>query len=155
VEGKVSRWVKDVEELSIIAKDEPQLALSAFSKALCHRWTFIMRTIPDIDHLFEPLEHVNNHKLIPALTGREVSEVDRQMLSLPVRLGGMGILNPMETASREYAASTAITEKLKMLIEVAKSMNSLKKHTLELKAADVQNNFTDSQARHFKLAQEK
>ena len=114
--GKVSKWVQDVEELSLIAKDEPQLALAAFTKALCHRWTFVQRTIPNIEHLFDPLEHAIHHKLIPALTGREVSDLERKMLSLPVRMGGMGILNPAETANREYSASIAITGKLKELI---------------------------------------
>ena len=46
VSTKVAKWVKDVEELSTIATDEPQAALSAFTKALCHRWTFVQRTIP-------------------------------------------------------------------------------------------------------------
>ena len=167
----MSKRVQDVEELSLIAKDEPQLALAAFTKALCHRWTFVQRTIPNIEHLFDPLEHAIHHKLIPALTGREVSDLERKMLSLPVRMGGMGILNPAETANREYSASIAITGKLKELIinqemtlkeydqkmvnEVSKSISSLKEEALKVKAAEIKANLDDNKARLFQLAQEK
>ena len=57
VKKKVEKWVKDLEELSEIALDEPQAALSGFTKALCHRWTFVMRTIQDTKELFIPLEN--------------------------------------------------------------------------------------------------
>ena len=40
VQDKVSKWVKDVEELTLIGEDDPQLAYSSFTKALSHRWTF-------------------------------------------------------------------------------------------------------------------
>ena len=56
VKQKVKNWVEDVVQLSSIAKDEPQLAYSAFTKALCMRWSFMQRTIPNIAHLFQPLE---------------------------------------------------------------------------------------------------
>ena len=39
--------------------------------------------------------------LIPALTGREsVSDIERDLFSIPTRLGGLGIIKPMETAER-------------------------------------------------------
>ena len=31
---KVSKWIQDIEELSEIAKEEPQLAYSCFTKAV-------------------------------------------------------------------------------------------------------------------------
>ena len=34
---KVEKWVKDLQELSEIALDESQAALSGFTKALCHQ----------------------------------------------------------------------------------------------------------------------
>ena len=40
----------------------------------------------------------------------------RQILSLPVRYGGLGIANPTETADREYEASRYVTEDLVTLI---------------------------------------
>ena len=40
VSTKVNKWVADIEELADIASEEPQSALSAFTKSICHRWTY-------------------------------------------------------------------------------------------------------------------
>ena len=45
-----------------------------------------------------------------------MSDIERQILSLPVRFGGLGLANPTETAHREYEASCIITEDLVHLI---------------------------------------
>ena len=37
VKAKIDKWMEDVDQLSLIAKDEPQIALSAYTKALCMR----------------------------------------------------------------------------------------------------------------------
>ena len=108
VKKKVEKWVKDVEELSEIALDEPQAALSAFTKALCHRWTFVMRTIQGTSELFIPLEMSIREKFIPA--------IHRRMFALPVRFGGLGIVNPVEIAEREFQTSLRITEDLVSLV---------------------------------------
>ena len=113
---KVDNWIKDVEQLSDIAKEEPQLALCAFTKALCMRWCFLQRTIANISHLFQPLEDVLREKFIPAIVGRKVSDLERRILALPVRFGGIGLLNPIETADLEYQTSIKITAILKGMI---------------------------------------
>ena len=111
----MSRWVKDVEELALIAKDEPQLAYSAYTKGLSHRWTYVQRTISDISQLFKPLEAAISQKFIPAMLGREISETYRDIIALPLRLGGLGIANPVTTSEAEYRASTAISSQLFLL----------------------------------------
>ena len=116
VKKKVDKWVKDLEELSELAVEEPQAALSGFSKALCHRWTFVMRTIQDTKELLIPLEKCIRDKFIPAVVGRHVSDVHRRMFALPVRYGGLGIVNPVESSQREYEASIKVTEELVGLI---------------------------------------
>ena len=115
VRNKISKWVEDVEELSIIAKEEPQAVYSCFTKAISHRWTYVQRTIPDIEHLFRPLEDSIKEKLIPALIGRNVSDIERRILALPVRLGGLGISDPT-TSTDQFTASTYITENLTRII---------------------------------------
>ena len=74
VQEKVRRWVQDVAQLAQLAEEEPQLAYAAYTKGLCHRWKYVQRTIPDISHLFAPLETEIRRSLIPALTGRPVSQ---------------------------------------------------------------------------------
>ena len=116
VSKKVDNWVKDVENLAKIAQDEPQTAFCAFNTALSHRWTFLQRTISGISQLFQPLENVIREKLIPAFIGREVSDLERRIISLPYRFGGMGIQNPINTADREYFTSSEVTRELTNLI---------------------------------------
>ena len=96
-------------QLAEIARDEPQVALSAFNTGLSQRWKFVQRTIPEISHLFEPLESAIRNELIPALCGREISDLERRIFSLPCQNGGLGILNPTATAEREYCISVTIT----------------------------------------------
>ena len=116
VKKKITSWVKDVEELSVVAKEEPQIAYSAFTKGLSSRWCYIQRTIEGISELFKPLEDAISKSLIPAILGREVSAVERDMLALPLRYGGLGIQNPEKTSDREYVASKKITKQLTELI---------------------------------------
>ena len=112
VSSKIEKWIKDVEELSSIARDEPQAALTAYTKVLCHWWTFVQRTIGDIHHLFTQLEEVIKEKFIPAIIGRKISCLERRILSLPVRYGGLGITNPVKAAEREYEMSIDVTKNL-------------------------------------------
>ena len=116
IEDKVSKWVKDVEEMSDIAKEEPQAALTAFNTGLSQRWNFVQRTVAGIGDLFQPLEEVIRQKLIPALCGRQVSDIERRLLALPYRLGGLGIRNPVKSAAAAYEASVKITKPLTDLI---------------------------------------
>ena len=116
VSSKVKKWVEDIEMLADIAAEEPQAALSAYTKSICHRWTYIQRTISGCGMLFKPLENCIRNTLIPAILGRPVSDLERCILSLPVRFGGLGISDPAENADREYAASKRITKNLSDLI---------------------------------------
>mgnify|MGYP001800002814 CR=1 FL=1 len=47
-----------------------------------------MRTLPDIENLLEPLERAIFGLLIPSLTEYTCSRVGRDLMALPVRLGG-------------------------------------------------------------------
>ena len=116
INKKVSNWIKDVLQLSEIAKDEPQFAHSAFTKALCMRWSFLQRTIPDVSTHFVSLEEAIREKHIPAIIGRKVTDKERRAIAQPVRHGGLGILNPVETADWEFHASVRITRNLVDLI---------------------------------------
>ena len=116
VNRKIEKWIQDIEDLAKIAKDEPQLAYAAFIKALSSRWSFLQRTISGISHLFQPLEDVVKDKFIPESIGRKVSDIERQILALPVRYGGIGIQNPTKTSDIAYDASKRITETLTSII---------------------------------------
>ena len=116
VSKKVENWVNDVENLTVIAKDEPQAAFSAFNIALSRRWPFIQRTISGISELFQPLEDVIREKFITAIVGKHISDIERRMFALPYRHGGLGIQNPVSTADREYSTSIEVTRDLTDMI---------------------------------------
>ena len=77
-----------------------------------HRWTYLLRTLPDIQDLLEPLEDAISHMLIPAITERKCNQLDRNTLALPVRMGGLGLGNPSLEARREYASSVKVAKPL-------------------------------------------
>ena len=54
--------------------------------------------MPGISEMFKPLEDCIGEKLIPTIMGRAVcSNLQRDVLSLPARLGGLSINYPTES----------------------------------------------------------
>ena len=103
--------------LSKIAETYPHAAYTAFTRAIVCKWQYLMRTIDGIGNMFQPLENAISANLIPALTGRgPCSSVERTILSLPTRHGGLNLVNPVEVADIHYNASLKITEPLKKMI---------------------------------------
>ena len=111
-------WVEDIKILASIAKDDPQSAFAAMAMVfpIQHPWRYIQRTVPNISALFKDLENEIHHRLLPAIVGREISSEERDIIALPARYGGMGILKPEEWSDFEFEASKKVTEKLKALI---------------------------------------
>ena len=116
INEKIDKWIEDIKELANIGKDEPQLAYAAYNKSLCMRWNFIQRTIPNIELHFERVEEAIKEIFIPSIIGRKVSDIERQIIALPTRYGGLGILNPVETSKIEYETSIRVTKHLTELI---------------------------------------
>ena len=44
--------------------------------------------------------------------GKPISDLERALFALPVRLGGLGICNPQALADSEFAASVKVTRPL-------------------------------------------
>ena len=64
--------------------------------------------------MLQPLDDFLDQKFIPAITeGHILSEDDRKLISLPVRLGGLGIPIYRETCEREFSNSKRMTETLR------------------------------------------
>ena len=95
VRKKVETWTNEIKRLAQVATSQPHAAFAAFTHGLSSRWSYLTRTIPDIQDLLLPLEKEIHQTFIPAITGRPpCSELERDLLSLPARLGGMGLTNP-------------------------------------------------------------
>ena len=108
--SKVKEWVNEVTALAEFATSQPQASYTAFTFGIRHRWTYFMRTLPDIEELLEPLEHAISDVLIPSLTEHNCSPTERELLALPVRVGGLGLTNPSASArAAEYLASVKVS----------------------------------------------
>ena len=116
VSEKVESWSYCVGLLSDIAKVHPHAAYAAFVHGMCSKWTYFVRTIPLISALFGSLEDVISLKFLPALTGRSISDAERSLFSLPIRLGGLGIGNPKLLSDFQFDSSVKITSALVALI---------------------------------------
>ena len=90
MDKKVSSWCKDVEKLSKFAMDEPQLALTAFNVSMSKRWQYVQRPIQNTSSNFLLLEDCIPTKFIPAIIGRNISDLERRVIELPLRYGGLG-----------------------------------------------------------------
>ena len=115
--SKVTNWIKEVEKLATIASSQPHAAYAAFTHGLMGKWTYLARTVPGTSYLFKPLEETIRHWFIPALTGRSaISDIERNLLSLPTHLSGLGIMNPSEATDSQYVTSQQVTAPLVSLI---------------------------------------
>ncbi|KAG0723258.1 hypothetical protein GWK47_042997 [Chionoecetes opilio] len=96
-----------------MAKTEPHAAYSAFTHGLQHRWSFVKCTIPGISPLLRPLENSIRNTFLPALLrSHTMGDDERALLTLPPRLGGMGITSPERMADEENLNSINLTRSL-------------------------------------------
>ena len=112
VSEKVKLWSRLVDRLKGIARIHPHAAYAAFTRGLCNKWTYFLLTIPRVSKLLKPLEEAIALKIIPALVGRAVSAEERALLALPIRLGGLGIVDPQMVSGSEFAALEKVTSPL-------------------------------------------
>ena len=116
VAKKVNLWIEELTLLAAIAWSQSHSAYFAFMHGLISKWLFIARTIPDVSSYYEPLEVCVHQIFIPAVTGRlPPGDLERNLLSLPARFGGLGIVNPVQL-SVDYDASTRVTGPLQSLL---------------------------------------
>eukprot|EP00731_Ephydatia_muelleri_P023453 Em0015g1036a len=169
VKDKVDNWVNNVITLSHIAITQPHAAYSAFTHGLVHKWSYLARTVPDITRLFQPLEDVIRTKFI---TGRAPpNDLGCNLLSLPPKLGGLGIPEPTTTSDTEYTASRSVckplynlillhdssypTEAIEQQVEAKKEVHSLKLKHSQGSAFNLRPQLANSTQRSMDLAQEK
>jgi hypothetical protein len=117
VKKKVASWIESVKKLATIAASEPHAAFSAFTHCLQSQWGFLSRSMPGTSHLFQPLEDVIRSVFIRSLLRRDVNDLERDLLSLPARMGGMGISKPAELCIISHTHSVLVCQPLVRLIQ--------------------------------------
>lgn len=66
VEEKVEDWISQIVRLAEFTQSHPQASYVAYTFGLRHRWTYFLRTLPNIEDLLKPLERAISDVLIPS-----------------------------------------------------------------------------------------
>ena len=109
----MSEWCSRIQRLSKIAQSNPHAAYSAYMIGEQHKYTYFLRTIPDIAHILKPLDDAIDNYLIPSLFGCNITPSEREILTLPIKSGGLGLRIFGESSNDCYKSSAAITLPLK------------------------------------------
>eukprot|EP00731_Ephydatia_muelleri_P026168 Em0018g268a len=129
-------------------------------------------TVPNISTFFTPIEDIIRSNLIPFLTGRAPpGDLERLLLSLPPRLGGLGFTIPTNLSAIEFDASTTVTKPLYDLIlqkkthyplsvieaqiQAKKQLHQSKQQQTQDTAANLLPQLSESSQRSMVLTQEK
>ena len=163
-------WVGQVVKLAEFVMSQPQASYAAFTFGLRHRWTYFLRTLPDIEDLLELLERAIADVLVPSITDHHcTTPSERDLLALPVRLGGLGIINPSQDADLQYQASIKTTApQVEKIVSQAhetpddavdsslkQSVRREKNDVLRTKVNDIKNSLTLKTQRAVELGSEK
>ena len=141
VSDKVQGWTRDIMNLVEVASSQPHAAYAAYVHGLSNRWSYLQRTVPDINDLLQPLENAIHQHLIPALTGRPpCSSTERDLLALPTRLGGLGLRDPSATSSECFKSSERITAPLVALIVSQSTVDTVDKNITSIIKKEVKKN---------------
>ena len=109
----VKGWIEELKILCKIARSEPHAAYTCFVSGFRHRITYLTRVIPDFCNALKMLDAFIKEQFLPVLTeGHHCSEIERELISLPVRYGGLGIPVFSEIANQEYDFSKRVTIQL-------------------------------------------
>ena len=115
---KVDEWCQEVDNLSTIANSYSHEVYVVYTHGFSNKWTYVMRTTPNISDLLQPLKETIHNCLVPAITGRPpCSTMERQLIALPPEIGELGLLQPTEEYNYTYEASRTITSPQVSLIK--------------------------------------
>ena len=78
-------------KLSEFAKTQHHVAYSAFCHGEVHKFTYYLRTISGMQEYIKPFDHLITNKFIATLLQAIITDQDRVLYPLTVKLGGLGI----------------------------------------------------------------
>ncbi len=149
VREKIGVWCMKLKVLAGIALSQPQSAYCAFTHGLFGEWTYLLRSCDIEDSLLQPVEDCIRQILIPAILGRDaVNDLERDLLSLPTRYGGLGLHNPLLFHKSQRMASMAIvrplvdvllSQRIDLPHDLFERMSRLRKENAKLKEFEYKN----------------
>ena len=90
VSDQVNSLVTELKVLTSIAVTQPHAAFLAFMHGLISNRLFVARIIPNVGHLFQPLEDCARNTFSPAVTGR----LRKSSVCHSSQIGGLGYYKP-------------------------------------------------------------
>ncbi|KAL7462173.1 hypothetical protein ACHAXS_002561, partial [Conticribra weissflogii] len=113
IKPQIQTWVSAVQDLSLAAVKYPQAAYAVFTHCLQNQWSHLCRTTPNLGPFLTPIEQSIKDSFLPALF--HVDNIDnplREVISHPIKLAGLNILDPTIQAGFSYDTSLLATESL-------------------------------------------
>ncbi|BET01737.1 Hypothetical protein NTJ_14553 [Nesidiocoris tenuis] len=107
---KVEGWVDSVKKMASATKKSPQAGYIAFTKSLQQEWAFTQRVTKSKEEEWKPLKECIRKKMIPAIVGKETSDVEAALYELPVKFGGLAIHDPAHTGAQHHTISERSTK---------------------------------------------
>ena len=72
----VSLRISQIVRLAEFAQSHPQASYVAYTFGLRHRWTYYLRTLPNIEDLLGPLERAISNVLIPSMVDHKCTQLE-------------------------------------------------------------------------------
>ena len=118
VSDKVKEWSDELSRLSEIGLTQPHAAYSALTHGLLGRWIFYpQRCLVLVNYFFHWNRLSVCTSVLPASSGKYAfSDAERQLISLPSRLGGLGIIDSCVSSAFQFDASRRVTGPLVSLL---------------------------------------
>ncbi len=88
-----------------MSKCQPQAAYAALAKSIQHEWSFFAACSTCPPAWFEDLKNILWSEFWPSLFRGTVSDDEADLFSLPTRMGGMGVNDPMSSTGMRFEAS--------------------------------------------------
>ena len=108
---KKDQWIKESRVLCKIAWCEPQIVYCDLTKGFKHKPMYFMRTISNIRSQLKQLDDAIRTEFLPAITGGiNYSDIEKRLMPLPPRFGGLEIPIFSESGQREYEFSTILSK---------------------------------------------
>ena len=108
LEESCAKWAAAVRTLAKLAPKWPQTAYAGLTMVLQNKWQYVQRVVRDAGSHFAPVEMAIRDAFLPALLGvpkDAISGQFRELLSITVKQGGLGVRNPVENAAHVYDTS--------------------------------------------------
>ena len=108
IRSKVNSWFQQLKIVSQITEFQP-----ADINGFKHILTFLCTITSNLEQYMQSIEEVIQLAFIPAITSKYIrSDNERKLLAIPIKFGGLGLLDYRYSQNIEYRNSREVTQDL-------------------------------------------